>query len=45
MVKMETVATNLTIEEIESLYVPGEVEFPCKDGKCVEVVTYADNDQ
>ena len=34
-------ANDLTIEEIESRYVPGEVEFPCNDGNCVEVVNNA----
>ena len=38
-------ANDLTIEEIESRYVPGKVEFPCNDGKCVEVIKDADNDQ
>ena len=38
-------ASNLTIEEIESRYSPGKREFPCNDGKSVEVITDADNDK
>lgn len=38
-------ASDYSIELVEMLYLEGKREFPCADGHCVEVETYADNDQ